>query len=196
MKMKAENEKTKKEKCRQAIESVMAKVHTKTGQTAMETLYATLPFYMEYETKYEKKEKYGDIVKWLEERKETLSSADHPQKDTCWYLMTLLDVIDYMSFEIYEQYRKLQDIFKETLRDVLKETDNGSVLSAPEKAMTAYCILKACNMGIVLKEKYADAGMRLMECLAEEGYDASAKAREAEILMLAYGQYLKLQKEL
>lgn len=194
--MKAENEQTKKEKCRQAVETVMEKARTKTGQTAMEALYATLPSYMEYETKYEKKEKYGDIVKWLEEKKETLFSEDHPQKDTFWYLMTLLDVMERMSFEIYEQYRKLQDIFKGMLRDVLKETGNGSALSASEKAMAAYCVLKACNMGIVLKEKYADTGMRLMECLAEEGYDASEQVREAEILMLAYGQYFKLQKEL
>ncbi len=194
--MKAENEQTKKAKCRQAVEAVMEKVRTKTGQTAMEALYATLPFYMEYETKYAKKEKYGDIVKWLEEKKETLFSEDHPQKDTFWYLMTLLDVMERMSFEIYEQYRKLQDIFKGMLRDVLKETDNGSALSASEKVMAAYCVLKACNMGIVLKEKYADTGMRLMECLAEEGYDASEQVREAEILMLAYGQYLKLEKEL
>lgn len=172
------------------MEAVKKQLYAYKPET-MRQRYAVLPFYMEYETKYAKKEKYGDIVKELAGAEKEVSKAGYSGMDTAWYLAALIDVIDNMSFEIYEQYRKLQDIFKQTLAKVLQNSGTDSV-SVSEKAMLAYCILKACRMGILLKEKYAARGMEMVESLSGDGQDAE----EAEILSMARGQYAELQKEL
>lgn len=182
-------DKTREEKYRRAIESAMGRLGGLSDQTAMEELYKTLPFYMEYETKYGKKERYSDIVRKLGEAEQVLSSGEYNKSDMLWCLFTLMDVIDNMSIEIYEQYRKLQDIFRWILKAVIRETGQGSMLSATERAMTAYCILKACSTGIVLKEKYMDFGLDMMKRLQEEEEGSFGLFR------MAYGQYLKLQRE-
>lgn len=182
-------DKTGEEKYRRAIESAMGRLNGLPDQTAMEELYKTLPFYMEYETKYGGKRRYGDIVRKLEEGEQILSSGEYKKNDMLWCLFTLMDVIDSMSIEIYEQRRKLRDIFRRILKAVMRKTGQRSMLSATERAMTAYCILKACNTGIVLKEKYMDFGLDMMKRLQEEEEGTFG------LFWMAYGQYLKLQRE-
>ena len=107
--------------------------------------------------------------------------------DRVKYLTALVDTIDCMSIEIYEQYRKLQDMFRQALKDVLqyRMEENGVC----ENALIAYCILKACRMGIILKEKYVGAGMEIVEKLAE-------LPEKTGVFVSACGQYLRMKKEL
>ena len=92
--------------------------------------------------------------------------------------MSLVDVLDNMSIEIYEQYRKLQDMYKLMLKGMLRYQDAesgmfyqipdrsgvpGNYLETSGNAMIAYTILKACRMGILLREKYADLGFEMVE---------------------------------
>lgn len=214
--------KTGEEKYRKAIEVVMSQVRNqprcKCGnfyhkkiypdQIWLDGLYMAQPFYMEYETRYNKKEKYNDIISQFENvqkylyddekglcyhaydemkeqfwaDKETGRSGNFWLRSMGWYLMALVDTMDHMSFEIYEQYRKLQDIFKLVLKGILKYQDKDSklfyqvidrsdveenYLETSGSAMVGYAILKACRMGILLKEKYASVGMEIVESLME-----------------------------
>ena len=103
-----------------------------------------MPFFMEYETVCGKKERYNKIV----DRMEDEASA-------------VVDVIDGISFEIYEKYRTLTAVYKRVLKDALAEGEETTEL--------AYAILKGCNIGILLKEKYAETGALMAGRLKNTG---------------------------
>lgn len=213
-------DKTGEEKYRKAIE-VMAEqlrnqprcqcgnfFHKKIypNQIWLDGLYMAQPFYMEYETKYHKKEKYNDIIsqfenvqKYLYDKekglcyhaydeareqfwadKKTGCSPNFWLRSMGWYLMALVDTMDNMSFEIFEQYKKLENIFKLMIKGILQYQDKDSKLfyqvidksdtegnytETSGSAMIGYAIIKACRKGILLKEKYAPIGMEIVEGL-------------------------------
>lgn len=191
-------DKTGEEKYRKAIEAVMnwLREHPdklSPNQISMEELYMVQPFYMEYETRYEKKEKYSDIIKQFENAYNLIKSGNNDIDQVGLYLTSLIDALSGMSFEIYEKYRKLQDMFKLSLVNLLKDRDKESA----ENAMIAYAIIKACRMGIILKEKYAPAGVEIVESLMEnKPADIFNDARAVGPFISAYGQYLQLKKEM
>lgn len=215
-------DKTGEEKYRKAIEFIMDRLrkHPRCAcgnffhkeiypnQIWLDGLYMAQPFYMEYETRFENKEKYNDIVEQFENvqkylydpdkglcyhaydeakaqfwaNKETGCSPNFWLRSMGWYLMALVDVMDKMSIEIYEQYRKLQDIFKLMLKGILQYQDpekklfyqvidrsdvEGNYLETSGSAMVGYSILKACKMGILLKEKYEPVGRAIVESLID-----------------------------
>lgn len=173
------HEKTGQECYRRALDAVMEHMQAK------EWSLAALPFLMEYETKCGKKEKYNDIVKQFEtaQREQTENNSD--------YLMLIVDTMENTSIEIYEKYRTLQDLYKLVLRKSLSDGKKDLKLG--------YSILKACRMGILLKEKYAAAGMELVEEFSEglQGKETVlAEPSEAGLFMMAYAQSLMLQKEM
>lgn len=215
-------EKTGEEKYRKAIETVMDQIRNQPRcecgsffhkqmyprQIWLDGLYMAQPFYMEYETKFDKKEQYNDIIRQFENvqqylydkekglcyhaydetkeqfwaDKETGCSPNFWLRSMGWYLMALVDTMDAMSMEIYEQYRKLQDIFKLVLKGILSYQDQESglfyqvidrcdvaenYLETSGSAMVGYAVIKACRMGILLKEKYAQIGMGIVDSLIE-----------------------------
>lgn len=187
-------DKTKNEKYRKAIDFVMNKLREcprcesgnflyqteEPSEAWLDALYMTQPFYMEYETKYNKKEKYNDIINQFENVQDFLYNKKEVQlRSVGKYLAALIDAMDNMSFEIYEQYRKLQDNFKLTLKNIMPCQD----------VLISYCIMKACRMGVLLKEKYADSAMKIIE---NPGEDFSGDAEKAGIFLMAYSQYLQL----
>lgn len=155
-----------------------------------EHLYMSLPFCMEYETKYNKKENYNDIVRRMERAQAYAASAEASSEDTAWYLMALIDVMEHMSIEIYEQYRKLQDILKQVLREVLERSDNGEKLPLSVSVQISYVILKACHENILLKEKYEPVGARLLNRLLSEKPEAAAEAGTTGLIFRACLPYL------
>lgn len=183
-------DKTKDEKYRKAIDFVRGECGNflyqteEPGEAWLDALYMTQPFYMEYETKYNKKEKYNDIINQFENVQEFLYNKKEVQlRSLGRYLAALIDTMDNMSFEIYEQYRKLQDNFKLTLKNAMPCQD----------VLISYCIMKACRMGVLLKEKYADSAIKVMENPEE---DFTGDAEKAGIFLMAYSQYLQLKKEM
>lgn len=99
-----------------------------------------------------------------------------------WYLMALVDVLDHMDSDIYEKYHALLDIYRKMIAGVIPYMDGesglfydvidrpdakGNYLETSGSAMVAYAILKGCNMGILLSEKYAPIGKKIMEGLME-----------------------------
>ena len=161
-------EESKNEKYRKAIDflikNLMEQPRTKEGnffhkaiypnQVWLDGLYMAQPFYMEYETKYNKKENYNDILnqfrnvrKYMYDpvkklyyhgydeakiqpwaNKETGLSPNFWLRSMGWYLMALIDVIGNMSEEIYEQYREYCELFKEAIEGILEYQDEATGL--------------------------------------------------------------------
>ena len=124
------------------------------NQVWLDGLYMAQPFYMEYETRFNKKENYNDILtqfrnvrKFLYDKnkhlyyhgyddakiqpwadKQTGKSSNFWLRSMGWLLMALTDVIGAMSKEIYEQYREYCDLLKEALDGILAYRDEKTGL--------------------------------------------------------------------
>lgn len=124
------------------------------NQVWLDGLYMAQPFYAEYETRFNKKENYNDIVnqfenvrkymfnsekqlyyhgydearvqKWADA--ETGLSPNFWLRSMGWYVMALIDVISVFSHEIYEQYDRLCSIFKEAIKGILQYQDEKTKL--------------------------------------------------------------------
>lgn len=146
---------------------------------------AILPFYMEYETRFHNKAEYSDIVLQLRRTK--------PQENgryflTGWYLMTLIDVMESMSVEIFEHYKSLEGIFKETIRHI-QQNIRAEKMDLMERAMVGYAITKACNMGVLNCEKYTGSGLMLIDGVIDGPFEPQ-DAVTMGIIMMAYAQYV------
>lgn len=161
-------EQTKEEKYRKAIEGLMdqLRTHPRTNcgnfwhkkiypnQIWLDGLYMAQPFYMEYETKFDNKEKYKDIINQFENvRKylfdETKKLYYHGYDETktriwanpvtgCspnfwlrsmgWYLMSLIDTYEKTSEEIYEHSYTLKTLLKEGVKGIVNYQEPKSGL--------------------------------------------------------------------
>ena len=216
---------TKEQKYCKAFEAVMNRLNAyprggcgnflyrgERSEEILDALYRIQPFYMEYETVYGKKEKYNDIIEQFENAQKIIcGEGERSIRSMAQYLAALVDTMDNMSIQIYEQYRKLQDMFKQALKDVLEKRDAESGLFQKNvdggadndidvfgSAVIGYCILKACRMGILLKEKYVGTGMEIVEKLAavKPSADKGCSTEEICASIMAYGQYLQTKREL
>ena len=157
---------TKEDKYYRAIEYIMKQLRSQPrteggnfwhkkiypNQIWLDGLYMALPFYMEYETVFNKKENYNDIIKqftnvrkyifddkkqlyyhaydesrsqeWLD--KETGLSKSFWLRSMGWYLMSLIDTIDAMSIEIFEAFKTLEGLFKEAVKGILQYQDKDN----------------------------------------------------------------------
>lgn len=151
---------TGKEKYRKAIDTVYEQVktqpRTKEGnfwhkkiypnQIWLDGLYMGQPFYMEYETKFNRMGNYLDIYKqfinvekllkdektglyyhaydssremfWC--NKETGLSQNFWLRAEGWYVMALLDTLEKMDDQIFYEYRKLMSMFRDIIDAMLK----------------------------------------------------------------------------
>ena len=115
-------------------------------QIWLDGLYMASVLYMDYETRFDRKEQYPDIMiqfrnvrKYLFDKekklyyhaydhakqqpwanKETGCSANFWSRACGWWLMALVDALDVMSDQIYEYYRELQDLLQEALNGMLQ----------------------------------------------------------------------------
>ncbi len=179
------------------------------NQIWLDGLYMAQPFYMEYETRFDNRAHYNDIISQFENvqkylyseekgicyhaydetksifwaNKETGCSANFWLRSMGWYLMALVDCMDKMDKQIYEGYRKLEDIYRLVLKGILQYQDeksglfyqvidrpdvSGNYLETSGSAMIAYSILKACRMGVLIEEKYRPVGEKIVEGLLNE----------------------------
>ena len=159
-----------------------------------------MPFYAEYDTLFNKKAHYGEIAAFFE-RKEAWSGKE---------AAALIDTIDRMSMEIYEYYRALCDLFKQVVRqEMLAEVQNTEVQTVEvqtvevqsmevhsaeahqnnERAWAGYAVLKACNMGILNREKYGEAGLRIWRRFEEQ------QEQEDGLGNMLKAQYLIFEKD-
>lgn len=215
-------EETGEEKYRLAINTLMEQLathpRTKCGnfwhknrypnQIWLDGLYMAQPFYMAYETKFNQKQGYNDIMNQFENvrkylyndnkglyyhaydeakiqhwaNKETGLSPNFWLRSVGWYLMAIIDTMDEMSKEIFEHYKRLEELFKEAVKGILQYQDkesklfyqvidkaeiDGNYLETSGSAMIAYAIMKACRMKVLQKEKYQFIGEEIVTQLAE-----------------------------
>lgn len=179
------------------------------------------PFYMEYETKFENKECYEEIIAQFKDARKYLFNSDVAQihfrddgakpeniaiygedSSACGtvaqYLMALIDTMDKTSIEIFEHYKLFEQYFKEVVRVCpellhIKYSEKTSII-------IAYAIMKACNMKVLLSEKYYGVAEDLFHCVLTQFHNDKTKdelwnnRRMAGILMMAYSQYMIANK--
>ena len=115
--------------------------------------------------------------------KETGNSPNFWLRSMGWYLMALIDVMDEMDEAIFEQYMVLEELFREAVRGILKYQDKDSnlfyqVIDHPEEkgnyletsgsVMVAYAIIKGCLLGALLKEKYLQRGLDILDAITDK----------------------------
>lgn len=149
------------------------------------------PFYMEYETRYLKKADYQDIVRQLLAKRPSEAGWE---KEAGWYLMTVIDVIESMSREIFEHYKSLEGIFKKTVRDIL-EHGWEKELCGKEKALAGCAIAKACHLGVLNREKYLETGLVMLDS-AVSSPENRADSADAGIYFMAYAQKIFLSERI
>ncbi|MFV0242231.1 MAG: hypothetical protein ACK5H4_19615 [Lacrimispora sphenoides] len=159
---------TGNEKYRQTIESFI-------GQNDWTLDF--MPFVTAYETRYKRKEHYNEIAA-LFRGEERLAGSD---------LIALIETIGQMSEEIYEYYRELRDLFKTAVKEKIKELPDSS-----EALEIGYSILRACNMGMLQREKYSDFGELIWKTIESNDKDTCAGLQE---MLKAQHTILKKQEE-
>ena len=153
------------------------------GQNApwnAKTEYCMLPFLVKYETEYNKRARYSDLVQWIK----AYDEKEKPSEGS--YLKTLIDTLSIFDSMIYEHYEALQSTFKAAVRRALErvgEKEYEEQLSADERIRTAYAIVRGCRMKALLAERY----LPLAKAIAES---ADSKADEE-----LYGLYQEILAE-
>lgn len=145
------------------------------------------PLYMAYETLYGGKEQYNEIIFAFREEKLVFTGD---------YLISLIDTMSFLSMEIFEHYKFMELRFKKVLRNVLLELQESNTDEdvMEEQLKIAYAIMKACNMGVLLKEKYQETGEQLFDAVVKGCIEERWKT-ESNILMRALEQRMILFKE-
>lgn len=124
------------------------------NQIWLDGLYMAQPFYMDYETRFNGKNGYNDILNQFQNTKKYLYNAETglyyhaydenrsmfwaDKENGCsknywlrsmgWYVMALVDVLDVMSKEIYEHYDIYRNLLKEAVDGLLRYQDSKTKL--------------------------------------------------------------------
>lgn len=177
-------------------------------QIWLDGLYMAQPLYMEYETRYGGMENYSDILeqfrnvrRFLRDEKTGLyyhgydearvqpwadpvtgCSANFWSRAYGWWLIALVDTLEAMNIQIYEQYAELRDLLRESVKSLLNyrsEEDGliyqlidrsdleGNYTESSGSVMAAAAIMKAVRLGLLLPEKYLPAGKEMFESVCE-----------------------------
>jgi len=125
---------------------------------------------------------YDEARESLWANKETGCSGNYWLRSMGWLLLAIIDTMEEMSEQIYEYYHALKVLFKEALAGLLSYQDKDSklfyqVIDKPEykgnyletsgSAMVSAAILKACQMRVLLPEKYEQIGVEILEALVD-----------------------------
>lgn len=172
------------------------------NQIWLDGLYMAQPFYMSYETKYNHFKNYKDIIQQFKVVEATMKDSKtglyyhaydssremfwcDPESGLSknfwgramgWYVMAILDTVEEMDEQIFEDYRYLMDLFKDVIDALLKvqsESDmfyqvldradvEGNYLETSASSIIAYALFKGVNMG-VLPERYVEYGYKTYE---------------------------------
>lgn len=205
------------EKYRKAIETMMERVNAQPrlaggsfcyskdepAKLCLEGLYMIHPFYLEYENRFNDRKNYYDVSGQFKTARKLLyreeaglysrvyaegaETADEFQAEAMGlHMMAMVDSYDLTSEELYDCMRTIGDGYREAIKGMIEWHKSNK----DEKAalMTAYSILKACRLELLLADKYQKTGEALLEEAAGEKTDVMTQG----VLMLAYGEYLLL----
>ncbi|WOO87091.1 glycoside hydrolase family 88 protein [Mollicutes bacterium LVI A0039] len=161
------------------------------NQVWLDGIYMSLPFYLEYENNHGFKN-YNDIFNQLENVKNLMkdSTSDIPNhaydssrksfwcdkqtglshtkwlRSIGWYSMALIDMIELVDTQMYDEYMFLVNEFRDLIKAELQYQDQsgmfyqvidqmerpGNYLETSGSAMIGYAIYKGCRLGILPPE--------------------------------------------
>lgn len=177
-------------------------------QIWLDGLYMVQPFRMMYEARFNSMAQLHDITRqfrnvrqylWNGDKglnyhaydeakrqrwcdRETGCSHNFWLRSTGWYLMALIDCIESCPEMLYEHYRALVDLFRESMRGVLLYQDAqsrlfyqvidradvpGNYTETSGSAMIAYSLMKAVRLGVMNEEKYLPMAREMFEALVK-----------------------------
>lgn len=155
-----------------------------------------LDFDMTYETLLGGKEHYHEIAQatamreaWIkgentEDMQMTIGSAAYANPDSmvkAKYLVEVIETIEAIDQPVYEHYRTMVDAFRRTIRSLIKVDDeNINTDNAVASMLIAYATKKACDMKVILTEKYMAKAEKTMEQVNNE---------ESALYVLLYNSY-------
>ncbi len=132
-------------------------------------LYMVQPFYTFYDTIYNKKEHYLEIM----EQFQTINKFPNDSKKATLFV----DCFSGMSEEIYEHYFTLLNLTKDTIKAILANPKDNKLLleddvlvdgeAVENTVFTSYAVLKACHYKILLAEKHETTGAILFHAAME-----------------------------
>ena len=178
-------------------------------QIWLDGLYMAQPFYMAYEMRFGGMANVADIVRQFQNvrkylfdeekglsyhacdmkkvqpwaNKETGCSPNFWLRSMGWYLMALIDTLDLCTETLYEHRRALIDLFRESIRGILRYQDEetglfyqvidhghnpDNYLETSGSSMIAYALMKAVRIGVLNEEKYQPIGRMTFEGLVSE----------------------------
>lgn len=114
------------------------------------------PVWTAYETVYNKKEGYPHILLHIRVLNQKLKT-EFTLENVSFFLNMLIQTIMHMSPEIYEYYRELIDIFRDTVKKAVAEFGQDIILTEDNlesKLLFRKAIEKACKEDVLLTEKY------------------------------------------
>ncbi|MDO5403074.1 MAG: glycoside hydrolase family 88 protein [Eubacteriales bacterium] len=155
-------------------------------ETDLSDAYEQLVFYMNYETRFGKKEHYSDVVKQFEAVRNAKRCEkcglynDNSNLEVALYLASLINAMEAADQPVYEIFAAVRDIYKETFAGL---RDNGKYNIKSEEFITQdnmveqliliYALLKGCRMKAILSSKYEEdlnaAAARAFEIVKAQG---------------------------
>ena len=181
-------EKTGDEKYGQAIQRVMAQLDAQpeAADAPLSALYETLPFRMTYEMKLNRMERVGQTAAMFRSVHQRLWKAKSGRHDATlreegWFLLGLTDAIEVCSDQLYEHWRAMVDIYRETLRGVLRELEAADPQTL---ALLLYALLAGVEMGLIDPERYLPVARKGIASLRESGENPAADILEKGVAAL------------
>lgn len=173
-----------KEQIESLHEQILKKVSQEESNLTYEAMHGIYPFYMAYETKFNKMNGYMDIYRQFLSK---AAKEDKSRQDLVWFAMTLIDTLEDMDEQIFYEYRKLMSLFKESITTLL-EGDSDCEF---EQIAMSYLVIKGVRLNY-LPERLLGKGVELFEALnSSEVEDIRCKG----LMVLTYAQLLKVEKE-
>ena len=174
-------DKTGDEKYREAICRVMEKLQAESGDVNdLSAACETLPFRMAYEMKLNRMERVGQTAALFRSIHQRLWKAkagrhDVTLREEAMFLLALTDAIAVCSDQLYEHWRALVDIYRETLRGVLPEFSEADPQTM---AVLLYALLTGVEMGLIDPERYLPVARKGIAALRQQGENRAAEILE------------------
>lgn len=212
---------TKEEKYEKAIKKLAKRLDTQprdekgvflcqAEEAALADSYFSQTFYVNYETLNGGKERYNDIIaQYSSIHKNQYAKAAgklggdaKAQEEAAYYCAALIDSMQMTAQPVYENFRKMQDLYKEVVKALLAvdETDKKPAAEAEcctaGDLMQAYAILKGCRMKALHTEKYEAGALSILD-RAVTAVEKSSNALASKdvpfvsAFVLAYSERLK-----
>lgn len=127
------------------------------------------PVYAVFETECNKKEGYPDLLAQVRILKGELTQADTLENRAA-FLETLVGLLDFVSPQLYEYYREIQDLFQDAVRETIRkycwegcfwEAEGGENSGAAERIEAV--IAHGAEIKALLGEKYERAARAELE---------------------------------